>query len=816
MRLVALRLGGGGGTGEWKILGRHSGAMNANGRGGLGAFWRRLTLWPRLAIGVTLGFVALFAGFSVLGIRAVDTSTTRILHERLALTQELAEDFDVMLEHAFAEIAAFDPAGSSPAVRHRLLLQLYRGGEGVFATVYLLDRRGRVLDSLGPKAPARGASLGDEPYVTRVLSTGRRAISTGFRDGRGRPVVALAVPVAGPDRGVLVATIDLAGQAIIERLDTATRLERTGHAELVGPDGIALASTEPGEALHPGEHLAFYRKMLRSSTSGIADVAVTPKHPEPPALQHERHVMAFARLSVAPWGVALGGTNSETYAPAQRLRRTLLLAGGGSLAALWLLTLLGARLLVHPVRALTGAAEEMASGNLDRPVEVTEGGEIGVLGESLETMRVQLRDSLETVRRWGEELELKVAERTGELNARNRQLRAVSAILAAANEARDLEDMLERCLDVVLEQTGTDAAAVRLIDSERPASALSVARGGWREFPCRSCGERFCADATADGQALFLSPEQRARVHPGCAISAEALTVLPLRGPSGILGVLTLGRRRGALPAPDERPVLNAISDQIAVAVENARLATELRRLEARHEVQRMRSELISAVSHELRTPLGFIKSYATTLLRDDTPIDAATRRQFLETIDEETDKLDHMIDELLDASRIQAGRLPVDRHPIRLGALLARATDKARPSLHANRHEIVLHLPEDDPLVLADDLRIEQVLDNLLENASRYSDPDSPVRIALSVDDNDTIVEVANRGNGLTAAELEQIFEPFHRGRNSKDLRVRGAGLGLAISRGIIDAHQGRIWAETAAHTTTFLFTLPLAPATT
>jgi K+-sensing histidine kinase KdpD len=460
---------------------------------------------------------------------------------------------------------------------------------------------------------------------------------------------------------------------------------------------------------------------------------------------------------------------------------------------------LGARFLVRPVRVLTRAAEEMASGDLERPVRVTEGGEIGVLGESLETMRAQLKDSLETVRRWGEELEVKVGERTAELNARNRQLAAVSAIMAAANESHDLEGMLVRCLDVVLEQTGMDAAAVRLVGDEHGGAPAAVAR------------DRFCFDATADGEPRYLEPDQRMRLHPGCAVSADALVVLPLQGPNGALGVLTLARRRGDLPGDDERPVLTAICDQIAVAIENTRLANELSRLEAQHQVQRMRSELISAVSHELRTPLGFIKGYATTLLRDDMPIEPGTRRQFLETIDEETDKLEHMIDELLDASRLQAGRLPIEREPVLLGALIARAVEKARPTL-ADGHEIRLQLPVEDPLVLADALRIEQVLDNLLENAARYSDPGSEIEVGVLGEDTQAIVSVSNRGDGIAEPELEQIFEPFYRGTDSRRQGVHGAGLGLAISRGIVEAHGGRIWAESLREsTTTFLLTLPL-----
>jgi signal transduction histidine kinase/HAMP domain-containing protein len=741
-------------------------SVNRTGLRSIGAYWRRLTLWPRLAIGVTVGFLVLFAGLSLLGIRAVDASTNRILHERLAITEELADDFDGLLEHRFADLTAFDASPSTPAVKHRLLAEIFRAAGGSFTSLYLVDRNGTVTDSLGSGAPAAGTVLAGTPYVARVLADGRRTISAPFRDPGGRPVVALVVPVSG--RGALAGTLDLAGRDVTKRLDAARRLGSTGHAELVGATGIALASTEPAAALVPGEHLAFYREMLRAPQPGTANVPVTSGRSEPAGLGHERHAMAFVRLSNAPWGVALGGTESETYAPAHHLRRTLILAGGGSLAALWLLTLLGARLLVRPVRNLTKAAEQMASGDLERTVSVSVGGEIGVLAESLETMRVQLRESLETVRRWGEDLEQKVADRTAELNARNRQLAAVSAILAAANETHDLDEMLRRCLGVVIAQTGARAAAVRLSDGGH-----SVAAGGWSEYP------------------------------------ADAPLTLPLRGPSGDLGVLALG----SPPPEEERPILTAICDQIAVAVENTRLASELRRLEAQHEVQRMRTELIAAVSHELRTPLGFIKSYSTTLLREDTPIEPATRRHFLEIIDEETEKLEHMIGELLDASRLQSGRLPIDRKPVALGALLGHVIDRARPSLEANGHTVTLGLPDEDVTVLADALRIEQVLDNLLENASRYSDPDSPVEVDLLAENGDAVVSVTDRGDSLPPAEFEQVFEPFYRGHNARNRGLRGAGLGLAICRGIVDAHDGKIWAEAGpGRATTFVVTLPIA----
>lgn len=787
------------------------------GRGRL-TLWRRLTLWPRLAITVTLAFLVLFAVFSVLAVRAVDASTDRILQERLALSVMLAQEFDRLLTHAFFELAAFDPGASSLGEQRRLLAEAHELGRGPFATLYLLDRRGSVVLALGLAKPAAGADLARKRYVAMVLATRRRSISAPFWDSRGRPVVALSSPILNRDgglRAILVGTLDMSGPDVIERLDTTERLGRTGHAELIGVGGIALASTQPGDFLKPGEHLAFYRRMLSARKPGIENVRHTSWRPDAASRRHEHHVMAFARLSVAPWGVALGGTDTETFAPARRLQRTLLLAGSASLAALWAITLFGARLLVRPVRVLTRAAKEMAAGNLEQAISVPEGGEIGVLGESLEAMRAQLRDSLETVRRWGVELEVKVEERTAELNARNRQLAAVSAVTTAANEAHDLEGMLTRCLDVVLEQTAMDAGTIRLLDERAGQFAEPISRGTCSGFPCRewaATGECPCAAAAAAGAPLYLGSNERHTLQPGCPVSAEALAILPLRGPNGVLGVLSLARRQGEPPKPEERPVLAAICDQIAVAIENTRLADELRRMEARHETHRMRAELISAVSHELRTPLGFIKGYATTLLRTDTPIDPATRQQFLEIIDEETEKLEHMIDELLDASRLQAGRLPIERKPLLLGALVAHAVDKARPAMQATGHTVTLQLPDEDVHVLADSVRMEQVLNNLLENAARYSDPSSPVEVGLTADDGHAVVSVSDRGDGIPEAEREQVFEPFHRGENAKQRGVRGTGLGLAICRGIVEAHGGSIWVGSIhGKATTFLLSVPL-----
>jgi signal transduction histidine kinase/HAMP domain-containing protein len=791
--------------------------------------WRRLNLWPRLALTVTLGFVLLFGLFSLLALRAVSDSTDRTLKERLVIAQMAAGEENRLLERGFYELvkatqfAAFDPRASSLTAEYQMLAYAYGRVGTLSLGVYFLDARGRVVLSQPPGKLPTGTDLGREPYVRRVLESRRRSVSAPFRDPTtGKPAVALTIPILNPDRSLrslLVGLLDVASAEVLKPLEYAVHLGHTGHAELVNQRGLVIASTdEPGAFLKPGEHSDFYVRMLKAGTSGVENVVSHPWHPIPGDRPGEHHVMAFAPLSAAPWGLAIGGSAQETFAPMNHLRSTLLLTGALSLAFLWVLTLVGARLLVHPVRILTEAARGMAAGNLEQPVRSGEGGEIGVLGESLEAMRAQLRQSLETVRRWGEELEVKVTERTAELTTRNRQLAAVTAVATAANQAHDLESMLSRCLEVVLEHTGMDAGAVRLLDDRSGQLGVPVSQGDYGRFPCQDkavgVGECTCGLVASTGTRLYLDPAARERFQPPCrAPEAQALSILPLRGPKGTLGVLYLSRSRGDPPGPAERRTLEAICNQIAVAVENARLLEGLRQMEAQSEVQRLKAELISAVSHELRTPLGFIKGYATTLLREDVaPIDAATRREFLQIIDEETGKLQQMIDDLLDTSRFQAGQPPLERSPMALAELVESAVNKIRPGLRETGHSVAIRLPAEDLRVLADPMRVEQVLDNLLDNAARYSEPSTPVEVAVQPDDGYAVVSVTDRGDGIPEAEQEHVFEPFHRGENSRRRGVHGTGLGLAICRGIVEAQSGHIWVESVpGRGSTFRFTLPL-----
>ena len=238
----------------------------------------------------------------------------------------------------------------------------------------------------------------------------------------------------------------------------------------------------------------------------------------------------------------------------------------------------------------------------------------------------------------------------------------------------------------------------------------------------------------------------------------------------------------------------------------------DLARAAAQRELDRMKAEFTSAVSHELRTPLGFIKGYATTMLRDDLTIDEATRQEFLQVIDEESSKLQWMIDDLLDASRLQAGELQLKQEEIPLREFLESSLAKSSPSLKDKGHTLIREL-DAGTYVWADPARIEQVLHNLVNNAARYSDPGSSITVKAVVHDKQAVVSVIDHGDGIPHHELKRVFDPFYRGENSERRGVAGVGLGLSISHSIIESHGCRLWVDSEpGRGSIFSFTLPLS----
>jgi signal transduction histidine kinase len=402
--------------------------------------------------------------------------------------------------------------------------------------------------------------------------------------------------------------------------------------------------------------------------------------------------------------------------------------------------------------------------------------------------------------------------------------------LAAQRQALDAERVraLEHLNRSLLQERATLAA---LMESVRDGLVVADAAGA-----IRYCNSRAAAllGTTADA-----ATGQSAEAFVGAALR-DAIRRAPAAASSAPTGYT----------APSPWPPLDSVHEVTLAGPPRRDLRLEwfpvregdsqlgygllLREVTEERALERAKDEFTSMLSHELRSPIGIIKGFATTLLNAGGELTDSERADSLRFVDQASDQLLDLVNNLLDLSRISAGTFAVAPQPARLDALIEST---ARQMITARgTHQLRLDLAPDLPLVMADSIRVEQVLRNLLDNAMKYSPGDTTIHVTATVslaahdrDRPEVVVSVDDEGAGIAPDELERLFERYQRGHDARTRNVAGAGLGLAISRHLVHAHRGRIWAESpvpytgteghdaseaqAAHATPgtrFSFTLP------
>jgi len=252
----------------------------------------------------------------------------------------------------------------------------------------------------------------------------------------------------------------------------------------------------------------------------------------------------------------------------------------------------------------------------------------------------------------------------------------------------------------------------------------------------------------------------------------------------------------GDIQRPDGQPPLPVGISYAPLISSDAKLINTIatvRDITRFRQADELKSEFVSVVSHELKTPVALIKGYVSTLRREDVEWDRDIMENSLLVIEEETDRLTSLIEDLLDASRLQAGGMQLKRSLISLRQIAKNLAERFQ--VQTDNHEIVVDMPEDLPEVLADEVRIQQVLSNLISNAIKYA-PDGIIRISGKAHPGENVICVTDEGPGIAAGDLPHIFDRFYRApENSR--KTKGAGLGLYLARAIVEAHNGRMWAD-------------------
>ncbi len=284
---------------------------------------------------------------------------------------------------------------------------------------------------------------------------------------------------------------------------------------------------------------------------------------------------------------------------------------------------------------------------------------------------------------------------------------------------------------------------------------------------------------------------------------------LPMRTGRGVVGVVGLDSERpGPLLGTDQRRMLDALLDQAALAIERINLAQDVDRARLAAETDRLRSALLTSISHDLRTPLASILGAATSLKTQPDDLDESAKREMIATIQEEAERLNRFIGNLLDMTRIESGAIVARTSMVDLSEIVGSALQRANKILAGHRIDVLL-VP-DLPMLKLDVVLFEQVLFNLLDNAAKYAPCGSVIRLRAEAEGQTVRLELLDEGDGIPFSDIERVFDKFYR-VHATDRRRAGTGLGLAICRGFVEAVGGHIVAGNRTDRPGAVFTITL-----
>ena len=563
---------------------------------------RKLSLSHRIVASVALGLCLILLLFGLLALWTIRESTDAVYGERVALAEALAQHVDDVLGYAQVtlerEAAGLQIEPGRPLTQDELRqLAELRLRLGSFAIPSVTDAEGIVVWADPRQTDIVVGEPLDHPSVHGVLSTSEPQISEyrrpGSGDGSGEKTFAcLAVPLRdsqGRLAGVLVAMIDPADAAL--NLLPSGELSDGMSAQLIDSAGSPLAGTSPESAAVEAEHRRILSDLIAARTAGYRI-----HQSSLPGMSS--HLVAYAPVRQLPtWGVVVEQPRDMVLSVPLLLAQRLGLFGFAALLAAVAVAWLAARRVVGPLKRLTGAAERFAAGQLDEPVRLDRADELGILAQAFETMRQRLRGSLAEVAEWNRELEQRVAARTAEVEARNRELAHLNAIAETVSGTLDVEPMLERTLERVLQITEAETGCFLVAKGDDDTPTLAVERG----FPADSetsheCVDCLCGRAARLDQVIGADEAVLYNACVPCSVSGlRSALAIPLPAGERVQGILFLGSHRPDHFQGMELATLAAIGQQVGMALANARLYQSLQARE--HEREELLQKVM--VAHE-------------------------------------------------------------------------------------------------------------------------------------------------------------------------------------------------------------------------
>jgi signal transduction histidine kinase len=391
--------------------------------------------------------------------------------------------------------------------------------------------------------------------------------------------------------------------------------------------------------------------------------------------------------------------------------------------------------------------------------------------------------------------------RPTELERRRREVAALCEVARTVNQTLDPGAVVQAAVEAINAALAADGALIRTLDPSSGrltlASATGLSAPVAEDFRVLEFGKGLSGHVLLSNAPLVVEDARGDRRLSGGIAAREglrSLAVVPIHARTGLIGTVAIFTRAPRRFRADELALLQSIADQVGVALENARLyEAEHRRVADLERLNQLKTDFAATVSHELRTPMTVVKTSFDALLRDWERLDNARRLEYLRVGRAGADRLRRLLENLLLVSGIEDNRIQLRLEPVALAPVVDQVVGELR-----ERQECAIRssLPPDLPMVRADRSRLGDVIASLLENAIRYSAVRSPVTVSAEWRNSQVVVSVADHGIGIAPEDMPRLFKRFER----IDRTVRshtGTGLGLYISRRLVEVMGGRIWAE-------------------
>jgi signal transduction histidine kinase len=532
-------------------------------------------------------------------------------------------------------------------------------------------------------------------------------------------------------------------------------------------------------------------------------------------IQGRKVLTAYAPVTPLGWLVFVELPAAEAYAPlyASIERSAVLLLGALGLA--FLAGLLLARRMVGPIQALRIGASRIGSGDFGQRISIKTGDELEALADQFNDMGSRLRESYA-------DLESKVALRTRELAQSVEELRALGEVSQAVNSTLDVAAVLSTIVAKAVQLSDTEAGAIYVYDELAQQFRLRATHGMSDELIAAiaerqtDLGDTTIGEAAERREAMQIAnlseepPSQLVDII--LAAGFRALLVVPLLRPDRVLGALVVRRRQPGLFPRETVDLLQTFAAQSVLAIQNARLFTEIEEKGRQLEVaSQHKSQFLANMSHELRTPLNAILGY-TELMRDEIYGEVPAKMQgVLDRVQSNGRHLLGLINDVLDLSKIEAGQLTLSVANYSLEDVVHGVVTSVESLATEKQLALKLDIPRNLPAGRGDERRIAQVLLNLVGNAIKFTEK-GEVAIAASATNGSFNIAVRDTGPGISPADQVKIFEEFHQADNSATKTKGGTGLGLSIAKRIVEMHGGRIWVESSPGSgATFSVSLPV-----